>query len=425
VTEGAREQGRRSGDRSRRTAAWLTWSLYGLATCLVIITSGADLLSQDSSNNVLRLASDALISIATPLVFAVVAALIVSRQPRNTIGWLLTVVVGAFLVGEPLENYVDHLASSSPRPTVPLLVAVWFSNWGWLLLIFSLLLVLLLFPNGRPPTPRWRWVSVVAIAWGALFVLMTTLSRRFTTPDLAFDNPIGVLGEGTVELLAGVWVAGLLVLVAVCALALFIRYRRANDTEREQIKWLLYACAVFVVVYVGGTVGGVAGANDLGGYIWGIFFGLSLVMFPAAIGIAVLRYRLYEVDVVINRTLVYGPLTVMLVLVYFGGVVGLQAAFRTLTGQESTLAVVASTLAIAALFNPLRHRLQGFVDRRFYRRKYDAAKTLEAFSAKLRDETDLEALGGELVGVVRETMQPAHASLWLRTDTALKVKQED
>src|SRR5215212_8886454 len=213
------------------------------------------------------------------------------------------------------------LRPSSPRPTVPLLVAVWFSNWGWLLLIFSLLLVLLLFPNGRPPTPRWRWVSVVAIAWGALFVLMTTLSRRFTTPDLAFDNPIGVLGEGTVELLAGVWVAGLLVLVAVCALALFIRYRRANDTEREQIKWLLYACAVFVVVYVGGTVGGVAGANDLGGYIWGMFFGLSLVMLPAAIGIAVLRYRLYEIDVVINRTLVYGSLTATLVALYFGGIV--------------------------------------------------------------------------------------------------------
>ena len=373
----------------------------------------------------LRLASDALISIATPVIFATVAALIVSRQPRNTIGWLLTLVVGAFVVGEPLENYVDHLASSSPTPSVPLLLAVWFSSWGWLLLIFSLLLVLLLFPNGRPPTPRWRWVSVVAIAWSTLFVLMTTLSRQFSTPDLAFDNPIGVLGEDTVELLAGVWIAGLLVLLAACALALFIRYRRANDTEREQIKWLLYACAVFVVVYVGGTVGGVAGSTDPGGYIWGIFFGLSLVMLPAAIGIAVLRYRLYEIDVVINRTLVYGPLTAMLVLVYFGGVVGLQAAFRTLTGQESTLAVVASTLAIAAMFSPLRRRVQGFVDRRFYRRKYDAAKTLEAFNSRLREETDLDALREDLVGVTRETMQPEHASLWLRPDTASKVKQED
>jgi hypothetical protein len=398
---------------SRRMAARLTWPLYGLATCLVIITSGVGLLSQDGSNNVLRLASEVLITIATPVVFAVVAALIVSRQPRNTIGWLMTLVVGAFVVGEPLENYVEHLASSS-TPTVLALLAVWFSNWGWLLLIFSLLLILLLFPTGRPPTPRWRWVGVAAIAWGTLFVLMTTLSRRLTTPDLAFYNPIGVLGKGTVELLSGVWIVGLLVLLAACALALFVRYRRASDTEREQIKWLLYACAVFVVVYVGGTVGGVAGSNDLGGYIWGILFGLSLVMLPAAIGIAVLRYSLYEIDVVINRTLVYGSLTAMLVASYFGGVVGLQYVFRALSGGESQLAVVASTLLIAALFNPLRWRIQSFIDRSFYRRKYDARKTLESFSSRLRDETDLETLNEDLVGVVKETMQPAHVSLWLR-----------
>jgi len=213
---------------------------------------------------------------------------------------------------------------------------------------------------------------------------------------------------------------GLLMLLMACALALFIRYQRADDTQREQIKWLLYACAVFVVVYVGGLVNGVAGSNSLGGYIWGILFGLSLLMLPAAIGIAVLRYRLYEIDVVINRTLVYGSLTAVLVTVYFGGVVGSQYVFRALTGGESQLAVVASTLAIAALFNPLRRRIQSFIDRRFYRGKYDARKTLERFSATLREETDLEALNHELVEVVRETMQPARVSLWLRRDTVSK-----
>ena len=424
MTQGARAQDRGSGGRRRRTAAWLIWSLYGLVTGLVIIWSGADLLSQGGSKTAPQLASDALISLATPVVFALVAALIVSRQPQNTIGWLLMVVVGAFVVGGPLETYIERLAPSSPAPTVPILLAVWFSNWGWLLLIFPLLYILLLFPNGRPPTPRWRWVSVAAIAWATLFVLMATLSQRLTTPRLVFDNPIGVLREDTVELLAGVWVAGLLVLVVVCALALFVRYRRANDTERRQIKWMLYACAVFLVVYVGGFVNGVAGSNSPGGYIWGVFFGLSLVMLPAAIGIAILRYRLYEIDVVINRTLVYGPLTAMLVLVYLGGVISLEYAFRALTGGESQLAIVASTLAIAALFNPLRRRVQAFVDRRFYRRKYDAAKTLEAFSAKLRDETDLDALSDEMVSVVRETMQPAHVSLWLRPDTALSEGQQ-
>ena len=411
---------------SRHTAAWLAWSLYGLATCVIVVTSGIGLLSQDGSNNVLRLASDALITIATPVVFAVVGALIVSRQPRNAIGWLLTVVVGAFLVGEPLEKYIDHLAGSSPPTTVPLVLAVWFNNWGWLVLIFSLLLILLLFPTGRPPTPRWRWVGVAAIVWAALFVLMTTLSQQLRAPDLVIDNPLGVLGEDTVELLAGVWIAGLLMLIAACALALFIRYRRANDTEREQIKWLLYACAVFVVVFVSGNVRGVAGSNSLGGYVWGILFGLSLVMLPAAIGIAVLRYRLYEIDVVINRTLVYGPLTAMLVVVYFGVVVGLQAVFRALTEQEQQpqLAVVVSTLVIAALFNPLRRRIQSFIDRRFYRTKYDARKTLEEFSVKLKDETDLQTLNSDLVGVVQETMQPAHVSLWLRPITEVGRSKE-
>ncbi len=403
---------------NRRSAAWLAWSLYGLITCLSITWSGVGLFSQDNAKNALQLAGDALISLATPVVFAIVAALIVSRQPRNTIGWLLMVVVGVSVVGGPLDNYIEHVAPSSPEPTVPLLLIVWFSNWGWLLLIIPLLLILLLFPNGWPPTPRWRWVSVAAIVWATLFVLMETLSQRLTTPDFAFDNPIGVLSEDTAELLAGVWIAGLLVLILACALALFIRYRRANDTERKQIKWLLYACAVFVVVFVGGTVGGVGGTTSLGGYIWGVLFGLSVIILPAAIGIAILKYRLYEIDIVINRTLVYGSLTAMLAVVYLGGVATTQAIFRALTGQQQQpqFAVVISTLAIAALFNPLRRRIQSFIDRRFYRRKYDARKTLEAFSVKLRDETDLKALNNELVGVVRETMQPTHASLWLRSD---------
>jgi hypothetical protein len=405
---------------SHRAAVWLIWSLYGLVTGLVIVWSGADLLSRDTSRGALYLASEALISLATPLVFAIVAALILSRQRRNTIGWVLMVVVGAFVVGTPLETYTEHVASSSSTPTAVLLLVVWFSNWNWLLLIFPLLFILLLFPNGRPPTSRWRWVGVSAIVWAALFVLVATLSRRLTTPDLSLDNPIGILGKGTVELLANVWIAGLLLLLAACASALFVRYRRANDTEREQIKWLLYACAVFVVVYVGGTIGEVAGSNSVGGYIWGILFGLCLVMLPAAIGIAVLRYRLYEIDVVINRTLVYGSLTALLVAIYFGGVVGSQFVFRALSGGESQLAVVASTLAIAALFNPLHRRIQSFIDRRFYRRKYDARKTLEAFSAKLRDETDLEALNENLVEVVRQTMQPAHVSLWLSPDRNVK-----
>jgi hypothetical protein len=288
-----------------------------------------------------------------------------------------------------------------------------------LLLIFPLLLIPLLFPNGQPPTPRWRSVGVAAIAWATLFVLIAALAPQInagTTPNMVFDNPIGVLGKGTVERLVGVWIVGLLALAVACAVALFVRYRRANETEREQIKWLLYACALFLVVYAVGLVSRLGGTASVGGYILEVFFGLSVIALPAAIGIAILKYRLYDIDVVINRTLVYGSLTAMLVALYFGGVVALQRIFVLLTGQQSTLAVVASTLLIAALFNPLRHRIQSFIDRRFYRRKYDARKTLEAFSAKLRDETDLETLNDELVGVVRETMQPSHVSVWVRSE---------
>ena len=430
MTAGAREQGRRSGWKSSRTAAWLAWSLYGLVLCLSTIWSGVGLLSQDGSRSALYLVGEALISLVAPLVFAIVAALIVSRQPRNTIGWLLMVPVGLYVVGAPLATYIESLAPSSPAPTAPLLLIVWFNTWNWLLLIIPLLYIPLLFPSGRPPTPRWRWVGVAVIVWATLFVLLATLVQQInagTTPNLVYDNPIGILSDDMAEPLVGLWIAGLVALVVVCAVALFVRYRRASDTEREQIKWLLYASAVFLVVYVGGFVSGLGGTASIGGYIWGVFFGLSVITLPAAIGIAILRYRLYDIDVVINRTLVYGSLTAMLAVVYLGGVATTQAVFRALTGQvqQPQLAVVVSTLAIAALFNPLRRRIQSFIDRRFYRSKYDAAKTLEAFSTRLRDETDLDALSVDLVGVVRETMQPAHVSLWLRPDTTSKGQQTD
>src|SRR3712207_2622454 len=261
---------------SRRIAAWSAWSLYGLVTCLSIIWYGADLLSRDGSRNALYLVGEALISLVAPVVFAIVAALIVSRQPRNTIGWLLMVPVGLYVVGGPLATYIESLVPSSPAPTVPILLIAWFNTWNWLLLITPLLLIPLLFPSGRPPTPRWRWVGVAVIVWATLFVLMATLVKKISTgtkPDLVFDNPIGVLGKDTVELLVGVWIAGLLALVVACAAALFVRYRRSDGIERDQIKWLLYTCAVFLVVYIGGVVSGVGGratlfGHNLGGVFW-------------------------------------------------------------------------------------------------------------------------------------------------------------
>jgi RsiW-degrading membrane proteinase PrsW (M82 family) len=202
-------------------------------------------------------------------------------------------------------------------------------------------------------------------------------------------------------------------------ISLFVRFRRARGDERQQIKWFVSAAAltlVWITVFGQSTRG-------LPEAIVALSFLLVIPSIPLATGIAILRYRLYDIDRIINRTLVYGSLTVTLVALYFGGIVVLQRIFVTLTGQQSTLAVVASTLLIAALFTPLRRRIQGFIDRRFYRSKYDARKTLEAFSAQLREETDLNALSEDLVGVVRETMQPAHVSLWLRPEASPKGTQ--
>jgi len=236
-------------------------------------------------------------------------------------------------------------------------------------------------------------------------------------------NPLGIEGFTNVykavlyTLAPGLYVA--------IAFAVFMRLRRAVGVERQQLKWFAYAVAIFAI---GTTLNVITLAIDAPRWFaWAAnaIFTAAGTTIPISIGIAILRYRLYDIDILINRTLVYGSLTATLVALYFGGIVVLQRIFVALTGEKSTLAVVASTLLIAALFNPLRRHFQSFIDRSFYRRKYDAAKTLEGFSMKLRDETDLNALSDDLVGVVRETMQPAHVSLWLRSETAPKDEQAD
>ncbi len=401
----------------RKRKAWLAWALCGLVTCLSIVLFGVDLLRQAGSKNLLQIASDGLFSLVLPVVTAIVAALIVSRQPRNTIGWLLMVQVVSFLVSSPIEEYMERLASSSPAPTPSLLFVVWFSGWSWMLLIFPLLLITLLFPTGRPPTPRWRWVGVAAITWAAILLLLVTLSQPLsanTSPNLILDNPLAVLSQETADPLFGAWVPGFVALIGLCVASLLVRYRHAGYIEREQIKWLLYAGAVFLVMNLVGTVSGLTDTSSDASDIWNVFFGLSMVAFPAAIGVAILRYHLWNIEVIIRRTLVYGALTTSLALVYFGGVALLQWVLGPLVGGDSEVVLVVSTLAIAALFQPLRRRIQGFVDRRFYRSRYDAARTLADFSARLRDEVDLDRIGEELVTVVGRTMRPEHVSLWLR-----------
>jgi hypothetical protein len=225
-------------------------------------------------------------------------------------------------------------------------------------------------------------------------------------------NPLGI--EGFTNVYKALLYTMAPLLYVATAFAVFIRLRRAVGVERQQIKWFAYAVAIYAVGTILNVTSLAIGAPRWFEWSANAIFTATGTTIPIAIGIAILRHRLYDIDRIINRTLVYGLLTAMLVLVYFGSVASLQYALRTLAGETSQLAIVASTLAIAALFNPLRRRIQDAVDRRFYRKKYDARKTLEEFGAKLRDETDLEALGDDLVAVTRATVQPEHASLWLR-----------
>jgi hypothetical protein len=307
------------------------------------------------------------------------------------------------------------------------------NQWLWVPTVGLLgIYLLLLFPDGRLPSRRWR-----PLAWlsGAVIVLLSVAEGLAPGP---LENQGGIRNPSGLEelpwLADAVWV--ILPLLPLCILAsavsLVLRYRRSGGEVRQQIKWIAFVALLAGLLYLIAMVSPFIFAPEMLGSggslppppLWfELLFSVAVLGFlgvPVAIGFAVLKYRLYDIDVVINRTLVYGALTATLVAVYFGGVTATQAIFHGLTGQGSTLAVVVSTLAIAALFNPLRRRIQSFIDRRFYRRKYDARKTLEAFSAKLREETDLDALNAELAGVIRETMQPAHVSLWLRPDTAHK-----
>jgi hypothetical protein len=288
--------------------------------------------------------------------------------------------------------------------------SVWIWSWVWVPAIGLVVFLDLLFPDGRLPGARWRWFARFTIAAVLVGVILTALSPG-PILQLTLRNPLGIEGLPNVYRMVE---AFMYALVVVGASSMLLRLRRVGWIARQQIKWFAYTTAVAISgIILKNTVYPVVGVT----LVWWAGFVLTVVGLagnPIGMGVAILRYRLYQIDHIINRTLVYGSLTAVLVLVYVGSVVVLQGALRILTGQESQLAVVVSTLAIAGLFIPLRRGMQSFVDRRFYRRKYDARKTLEAFSAKLRDETNLDAVSDDLVGVVRETMQPTHVSLWLR-----------
>ena len=407
---------------SRRVAARFAWSLWTLSVVLTAL--GLLLLALSLAHPGVHVFDHWLDSTLFAIAFSTVGAVIAPRTPpNNPIGWIFCVVGLLFAVTHFSAEYAIYTLLAAPGSPLPGgQAAAWLESWLWVPQLGSVLLVFLLFPDGRLPSRGWRW-----FAWlSALLVLMGALLSALAPGPIISLGPIH--NPLVLESLPSVYksverVVNALIFVA--AITLIIRLRRARELERQQIKWFVYATALMIS---GGIL--TYPVSEVIGSVWlkwisFVPFIVGLMAIPISMGIAILRYRLYEIDTIINRTLVYGSLTAALALTYFGGVATTQAIFHALTGQEQQpqLAIVVTTLVIAALFNPLRRRVQAFVDRRFYRSKYDAAKTLQAFSVKLRDETDLDALNDDLVGVVKETMQPAYVSLWLHPDTISEGEQ--
>ena len=403
---------------SGRGASRLAWSLAGLSLFMFAVNVALFVGSEWGEAGFWSTAGE-LLGFLPLLAFPVVGGLVAARRPGNSIGWIcLTAGLFWMLIGLG-EGYGVAFGSG---PSLIVLDAL--TQWIWVPPVGLLgVYMILLFPDGKLPSRRWR-----PFAWFA-GALMAVICVGFVFVPGPLEghpgeiNPLGVEGLAWVRDVAIYVILLLPVCILISALSLVVRYRHSRREVRQQIKWLALAAGFVGAIYFGGLLGQVlfvpeslevGGREPLWAQILNHLILLAYAGVPVAVGIAVLKYRLYDIEIIVNRALVYGPLTVTLALVYVGGVVSLQGLLRALTGQGSQLAVVASTLVIAALFNPLRRWVQNFVDRRFYRGKYDAAKTLEVFSARLRDETDLDALGGDLVGVVEETMRPVHARLWLR-----------
>jgi hypothetical protein len=387
----------------KEAAAGRAWIVFMLVAALTIVALTVDLLTGKPEPLATRIADWAFTTLAVPL--AVVGALIAARRPGNRVGILL-LVAGLSISVEKVAEELTSYGVRSPGAVPGLGLTGWVSNLAWVPAILVLLLLPVLFPDGQPPSPRWRPV-VWAIVAGA--VVTTVLAALIPTigiepslrSPLALPDPAGAALERVLRLLF----LGIPVAAAMAMAAMVVRFRRARGVEREQLKWLAYAGGVVVVAsavedtWLGGWP---AAATTV--LLWAI---------PAAIGIAILRYHLYDIDRIINRTLVYGLLTVILGLCYAAGSLVFVLVAGTRADPPSWL-VAAATLAAAAIFRPARRRIQAAVDRRFNRRKYNSAQTIQAFSTRLRDQIDLDTLANELLAVVDQTMEPTQVSLWLR-----------
>jgi MFS family permease len=341
--------------------------------------------------------------------FMVVGALVVAHRPTNAIGWLFSAIALLAVTGQMASEYATYAYATRPGSRPSATLAAWYGSWPWwLVLTLTLVFTPLLFPTGRLLSPHWRPVAWLAGVAAAVTTALTSLQPELeAAPGQVIANPIGVtaLGDPEESPVVPVLIILLVVLAAVAFGSLVLRFRRSRGEERQQLKWFTYASALLPLAVL---------SDFLPAPVGDLLLAILIGFLPVATGIAILRHRLYDIDRLINRTLVYGLLTALLAGVYAGAVLVLGQLFGEVGGDPPSWVVAGATLAVAALFQPARRRIQAVVDRRFNRRRTDAAKTIDAFGARLRDQVDLDTLLVELLAVVDQTMQPTTASLWLR-----------
>jgi hypothetical protein len=391
----------------------LAWAFLSVDVVLTVAAAVLAVATLDTSDG--RETAEGTAVLVSWLAFPVVGAILASRRAGGPIGWICLAVGLALGAGAVTDRYSAYALETNPGALPGGTYAAWFTSSSWVLFIGLIgVFLVLFFPDGKLPSARWRplaWIGGAAMATAWLGVAFTP-GRIGDVAGAKLENPLGI--ESAEPAIGVVGMAGVFVLLACIAgavISLVVRYRRSHGVERQQLKWFVGAAVLTATIFFIASPAGLL-SDSLEAVLNSLAF-VAWALLPVAVGVAVLRYRLYDVDVVINRTLVYGLLTALLAGIYVGCVLLFQLTLRPLT-EGNGLAVALSTLAVAGLFRPARNRIQAFVDRRFYRRKYDAERTLQAFAARLRDEVDLDRLHGALTAVVAETMQPAHMSLWLR-----------
>jgi len=410
---------RRVETGGRRSPAW--WVAWGGAAVGIVAAALVtwSWLTTPDPNATLSGALNALMLLAGVVAFALSGAVLASRLPHNPIGWLLMVPGVSLPLSELGSIWLQGLEPPPTSATPVTWLVLWYVSWSWVLLIFPIFQMLLIFPDGRLLSSRWRLAVGLEVVMLTVMLAIGTFAKDLSLlvddqAVLSVPNPIGFLGQDAFNGIAGAWGVGLLTMTVASVAAVLLRYRRGSPQAREQLKWPLAAIAFFGIVYGGG-----AAVSGFGGSaLWNFLFGISIAFIPISVAVAVTRYRLYEIDRIISRTLGWAIVTGLLVVVFAAGVIGLQALLGGFT-QRQTLAVAGSTLVAFALFQPLRRGVQRAVDRRFNRVRYDAERVVSEFAERLRDETDLPTLRAELRSTTTRAVQPEAMDVWLRrTDPA-------